>query len=308
MNFLSMDYFLMVEKERNFTRAAEKLHITQQTLGAHIANVEKELGCKLFIRHVPLELTYAGEVFRSYAEIFQRTYRSMEREFKDITENQTGMLRIGISMIRSRSLMPAIIQKFQEEYPGFEINLMEGTNEMHQQHLYKEEIDLAVANFPQTIPGIELFPFYREEVILLISDGLLHQLYGNRTERVLKELKDGNYSRIQEWPFALTNPEDIAGQVGRHFLQKEQIRPSIRVQSNNIETVLALCLQGTVACFSPENLMEASLTPGQIQTLHRIRLPEEAQYQIRIGVLRKNASWKILQEFIRIAKDSVSAQ
>ena len=63
MNFASMDYFIMVAREKSFTKAAQRLYITQQTLSAHIASIEKELGCSLFVRHVPLELTYAGQVF-----------------------------------------------------------------------------------------------------------------------------------------------------------------------------------------------------------------------------------------------------
>ena len=70
MNFSSMKYFTVLARERNFTRAAEQLHITQQSLSSHIAGLEKEFGCKLIIRHVPLELTYAGEVFLRYAKDF----------------------------------------------------------------------------------------------------------------------------------------------------------------------------------------------------------------------------------------------
>ena len=49
-----------LRKTASFTRAADALHITQQTLSAHIAGIERELGCPLLIRHIPLELTYAG--------------------------------------------------------------------------------------------------------------------------------------------------------------------------------------------------------------------------------------------------------
>ncbi|MFR8330222.1 MAG: LysR family transcriptional regulator [Clostridium fessum] len=63
MNFQSMEYFAAVAKNRSFTRAADALHITQQTLSAHIAGIERELGCPLLIRHIPLELTYAGRYF-----------------------------------------------------------------------------------------------------------------------------------------------------------------------------------------------------------------------------------------------------
>ena len=77
MNFQSMEYFIMLAKERSFTKAAERLHITQQTLSAHISAIENELECRLIIRHVPLELTYAGEVFLQYADDFQRKYNHM---------------------------------------------------------------------------------------------------------------------------------------------------------------------------------------------------------------------------------------
>ena len=72
MNFLSMKYFLMLAEERSFTKAAERLHITQQTLSAHVAALERETGAKLFVRHVPLELTDSGSVFLRYARLFVR--------------------------------------------------------------------------------------------------------------------------------------------------------------------------------------------------------------------------------------------
>ena len=53
MNFLSMDYFLMTAEKRSFTKAADALHITQQTLSTHIANLEQELDCKLFSAMFP---------------------------------------------------------------------------------------------------------------------------------------------------------------------------------------------------------------------------------------------------------------
>ena len=61
MNFLHLKYFLMVAKELNITRAAERLYISQQSLSNHISNLEKELETKLFVRSPKLSLTYAGE-------------------------------------------------------------------------------------------------------------------------------------------------------------------------------------------------------------------------------------------------------
>ena len=72
MNFDSLEYFSVLARERSFTRAAESLHITQQSLSSHIAGLEKELNCQLVVRRIPLELTYAGQTFLSYAEELRR--------------------------------------------------------------------------------------------------------------------------------------------------------------------------------------------------------------------------------------------
>ena len=124
MNFQSMEYFAAVAKNRSFTRAADALHITQQTLSAHIAGIERELGCPLLIRHIPLELTYAGEVFLRYATEFNTKYDCMLHEFGDILNNQTGKLRIGIAFTRGHAIMPELIAAFQKEYPGVDVELV----------------------------------------------------------------------------------------------------------------------------------------------------------------------------------------
>ncbi len=127
MNFLSMDYFIMVAKERSFTKAAKRLGITQQTLSAHIASLEREVGCDLFVRHVPLELTYAGETFLRYATDFQHDHTMMMQEFDDIAHDETGILRVAVAHTRERTIMPRIIAAYQRKRPGIMVDMIEGT-------------------------------------------------------------------------------------------------------------------------------------------------------------------------------------
>jgi len=106
MNFSSMDYFVVLAQERNFTRAAQRLHITQQSLSSHIAGMEKELGSQLLVRRVPLELTYAGEVMLRYATGFQKFRSDMQREFCDISQKQKGILHVGAASTRGQMILP----------------------------------------------------------------------------------------------------------------------------------------------------------------------------------------------------------
>lgn len=67
MNFSNLQYFLIAAEELNFTRAAKRLYITQQSLSAHISKLEAYFGVPLFIRGVRLGLTPAGELLQRRA-------------------------------------------------------------------------------------------------------------------------------------------------------------------------------------------------------------------------------------------------
>ena len=78
MHLLPMYYFKVVVKNRSINKAAQELHITQQTLSAHMNSVEKELGCVLFTRSPHFQLTYEGEKFYQYVKLLLNFYESCE--------------------------------------------------------------------------------------------------------------------------------------------------------------------------------------------------------------------------------------
>lgn len=302
MNFSSMDYFIAIARERSFTKAAEQLHITQQSLSSHIAALEEELGCKLLVRHVPLELTYGGEVFLRYAVLFQREMNAMRQEFCDITENQKGILRVGVAFTRGHVVMPDLITEFQRKYPNISVELSEASNEGLHRNLLNGEIDLAIANFPDTLPGVEQQDFYREEVVLFVSRTLLEDLYGEESGRILARAAAGDLRALKNCPFVMNDSADIAGKIGRFALAQSNFRPELKAKAANIETLLTLCLRGTGACFCPENLAQETLSPEELSTLSCIRLGEYAEYPIRFGYLKQSYQWSIIEEFMRIAR------
>ena len=107
MNFLSIEYFAAVASEHSFSKAAKRLGITQQTLSANIAALERELGCTLFVRHVPLELTYAGTVFARYAQRFRRDRdRTWPRNARHRRRSGRRAARGSLPDTRSRAIMP----------------------------------------------------------------------------------------------------------------------------------------------------------------------------------------------------------
>ena len=302
MNFLSMKYFSAVAKERSFTKAAAKLYITQQTLSTHIATIEKELGCPLFIRSSPLELTYAGKVFLSYANQFERLRISMEHEFSDIKSEEKGILRIGIGHTRGRTIMPELIMAHKEKYPKTEIEIVEATNDVLCQKLLDKELDLIIAGIPDDIPEIEVRPFYNEYIILLVSRVLLQRLYGDKTEDIIRLVQTShNISALSQCPFLLCGPEDISGKIGMRIFSDAGFAPNVSVQSSNVETLLDLCLQGAGACFCPDIIASRMLTGGKLAGLQKFGFDNTAGYQIKFGWLRQPYHWSAISVFIETA-------
>lgn len=306
MTFLTMDYFLMVAEKKSFTQAAEALHITQQTLSAHIAGLEKELDCKLFIRHVPLELTYAGETFLRYAQSFRKKYESMQHEFSDMACSSRGVLRIGISPTRGLAVMPEIIAAYKKQYPLMEIQVLENGNDVLQEDLMNREIDLAIAHFPGKVPGITLHDFYEEEVVLVIAEALFQELFQDQAETIASNvLFPEHIQAFERCPFLLNRESDIAGRIARNFIRLGDFTPDIQTQSGNMGLLLRLCADGLGACFCPENLIAVSLSETAQTKMRIIRLGQSAKYKISFGWLEQPYQWNAIEAFMETARSAI---
>lgn len=303
MNLSSMEYFAVLARERSFTKAAEKLYITQQSLSSHIASLEKELGCRLLIRHIPLELTYAGEVFLRYAESICHTQTDMLREFNDISQNQKGVLRIGAASSRGRAVLPPAILRFQQQYPNIRVDLTEGANDFLCQMLRQGDLDLAIADFPDTLPDICVQEFYQEETMLFINRGLFERVFGDESGLYEARFRSGDFSALIACPLVLGTSEDVDGRIAAAVLKRAGIRqPVVRAVSHNVGMLLSLCSRGIGACFCPENLAAAMLTADEYRNMMVFSPGDDARTCIRFGYQSRSYQWSVIEAFMKCAR------
>lgn len=306
MNTPRFDYFIALARERSFTKAAKQLHITQQTLSNYVAQLEKEIGSTLFVRNIPLKLTYAGEIYLRYALAIQNQMENMQHELDDVSQKERGLLKIGIAFSRGRILMPKVIAAFQKEHPFVQVKLVETSHEEQRIKLLNHEIDLVITSFTEDVPGVTMQDFYNEENVLLISEALLDKIYGSDKESVLEKVALlQNLYPLKDCPFVLMNAENIAGRIGREFLAEAGFMADIKVESDNIETLLALAIEGCGACFCPEILLRKTLAQETLKKLRVVRLGDKAKYRICFGYAKQNYQWKIIDEFVKVALDTI---
>ncbi|UJF36126.1 LysR family transcriptional regulator [Paenibacillus hexagrammi] len=120
-----MDHQLLalvsVAEERSFTRAAEKMYISQPAISQHIQLLESRYDVKLLDRtNKHVMLTKAGEVVYQHAKEILNTYSLMEQLVKDLKEDPSGPLYIGASFTFGEYVLPHLIAGFRKQYPRIE--------------------------------------------------------------------------------------------------------------------------------------------------------------------------------------------
>jgi DNA-binding transcriptional LysR family regulator len=308
VNFQTMDYFIALAEERSFTRAAERLNVTQQTLSAHIAAVEKDLGVHLVVRRVPLDLTYAGEQFLTYARRFKAEHDTMLREFKDITDDERGLLRVGVTSTRGHIIMPHAIAAFQKVHPGIEIDLNEGENQELVSLLSDGRIDVMVGTVLLDIPRLIVQELYQEEVVLVVSKKLLEQRLGDKIEQQIEHVeRTGDLSPLAQLPYLVLGRRDIPGTIAMRTFQKAGFTPKIAVRSKNAETLLALASRGSGACFSPMELVETTFSREKKREMRFVHLGTDARYPIHVAWRSAAHPWSMVGEFCSTLRETVGS-
>ncbi len=306
MNLVTMEYFIALSNELSFSKAAEKLNITQQTLSAHIAGVEKELGVQLVERSVPLKLTYAGQVFLNYARTFQESKRKLMHEMGDISRDERGSLRVGIASTRGRIIMPRVISRFREVHPHISVELHEAENFELIEGLKSGYLDIIVAYVPVPQPGFDMEIVYHDEVVLCASNKLLEGIYGSIVNEVIEEVV-GTQSLLplQECPFMLVGKRDVSGEIARQMFEKDRLKPEFVVTSKNVETLLNLAEKGVGACFCPGEVVMSHYPEGSEANLHVIRLGEVAHYPVHAAYRKDDMVWSVVRSFRRILDEEI---
>ena len=97
----SWHWFIELARKGNFTRAAEELGISQQTLSARLASLERELDAKLIVRSTPLTLTPAGTEFLSFASEQEQARTELVRRVGEASSGGAGVLKVAIGNMRA---------------------------------------------------------------------------------------------------------------------------------------------------------------------------------------------------------------
>lgn len=178
MEFKLLQSFVAVAEELHFSRAAERLHISQPPLSRQIALLEEELGTPLLTRTSrKVELTPEGAAFLEEARAVLARTESAAELVRAMARGEAGTLRLGFAGAAMEGSLPDIIREFRERRPQVALELREaGTADQLLAIRLEGAADPArldagfVFTAAHDLPGLMTRPFMREPMILALPE------------------------------------------------------------------------------------------------------------------------------------------
>ena len=168
MNLKQLEAFVRVAETKSFSAAAKQLYLTQPTVSAHIASLERELNTCLLVRNTKgVALSESGKELYAYAEQMLELEQKIRVRFGLAGKQAGSVLRIAASTIPSQYLLPDIMARFQKEYPKEQLKLFETDSCGVVEMILSHKADLGFTGTVVEKGSCTYIPFYQDELVVL---------------------------------------------------------------------------------------------------------------------------------------------
>lgn len=258
MELRLLKYFLVLVQERNISRAAEVLHLTQPTLSRQMAQLEEELGAPLFVRGKNIVLTEAGFMLRRRAEEVTSLVDKIEDEFAN-KDQVGGVISIGSGGLNSFRALPVIMESFRKLYPKVSFKIYSNSAEY-----VVEQLEQGILDFGLLLEPVDVSKF---EYVRMKA----HERWGLmvRSGNPLARKKYITKEDLLNETLVCSGRQNIQGEI-RAWLGDSVERLDIIATHNLVTSTImlveagvasALLLEGAVDLYDPARLVFRPLYP-----------------------------------------------
>lgn len=180
MEISQLIYFQETARMKHFTKAARACAVSQSALSRAIANLETELGQKLFVRHTRhVELTAAGEHFLYHADRALRELKRGKEELAAVNRQGSGIVNLSFFHSFGGYLLPLLLSEFHARYPDIRIRLNQHNSKYLMHQVEQGKTDLCLCSTMTTTENIAWTYLWSEELFAAVPKD--HPLAGRES-------------------------------------------------------------------------------------------------------------------------------
>lgn len=241
MEIRQIRYFLAVQETGSFTRAAEKMFVTQPALSTAVKALEEELGAALLIRKPRrITLTPAGLRFRDRAFAILAECNAAKRDLVDSRDQR--QLRLGVLGTLDTPPVNDLLHDFRRTYPDILLHLQTGNREELAQRMGQDKVDLLITSLSGDEASHTALPLYQERFVLVVHN-----------QHPLATRSSVHLADLHEQPFVLRKHCEVLNEGKRVFLS-EQAQPHFTCRTDSDGWALSMVQNNLAATIMGETV------------------------------------------------------
>lgn len=299
-----MLYVYTIYQEGSFSKAAEKLYLTQPALSIAVHKIEKSIGMPLFDRKSrPLRLTDAGKIYLDTIQKMHQLELEQEQKLRDIQTLVSGSIHLGGTHYLNAYILPQILVGYNRLYPGVTLHISEDRAEALPEMLGRRELDMTFSCKPEHVEQYLHYPMFEDHILLAVPrDHPIHRQYGDvaLTARQVLEKRHldptspkaplGWFSDLE---FILLSQGNNLHERAWQMFQEVGVHPHIKLMLNQLVTAFHLAEAEMGSTFVSDRIIHAYndrmlYYPLQSPVAHRlfyILLPQNAYIPVAVRKL-----------------------
>ena len=254
MELRHLRYFVALAETLSFTRAAERVHVTQSTLSHQIRQLEEQVGQPLFDRiGKKVVTTEAGQLFLGFAT---RALKEVDLGLAMLQAGGgglSGQLRIGATHTFNIGLIPECVAQFLVRHPTVQVRVDELPADQIGAKLHAGELDIGIAYRPAEPTDLWFEPLYNEEMVLVVSDS--HPLAGRKRIRMVE---------LHRQPLVLLPDYFSTRTLLDECFKASGAEPLVVAEMSTIAPMLGLVLRAHIGAIAAINAVPAAMAGLQM--------------------------------------------
>jgi DNA-binding transcriptional LysR family regulator len=262
MELDNLKAFLIVAETGSFSRAAEKLFLTQPAISKRISSLESELDTRLFDRigH-RINLTEAGKSLLPRAQRILIEVEDSRRAVANLTGSVSGPLAIGTSHHIGLHRLPPVLREFTQVYPQVHLNIEFMDSEAACNSVLHGELELGIVTLPlENDPSLRLLPIWHDPLAIVVAPG-----------HPLSKKKKIEARQLSEYPSVLPSSGTFTREVLERTLKPLGVELHTGMATNYLETIKMLVSVGLGWSVLPCSMLDKDLKVINVKGLEMQR-------------------------------------
>lgn len=295
MDLKQLEYMVQIAEEKNITKAAEKLFITQSALNQQLLKLEKDLGATLFYRsRTNWHLTEVGEIYISTAKEILGLKKETYNRISDLINMKNTHLSIGLTPERGISMFASVYPEFHKLHPHVIVEPIELSVREQEVMINRRELDvgfLTLSDDMQKSDNIYI-SILKEDIIVAIPSSHPLAKKGGMDSYLLNDI---DLEMLKEDNFVLISKGSTIREAINPIFKEAGFSPKLLFETRSCQTLINMVMKNLCCTILPKHYAINS------KDVVYFSLPQKPQ--LRVVAMHKKGVYlsKATEDFIKLA-------